>query len=450
MIEMSLAELSVALAGPKSESNERFKGVSINSRNIQPNNLFIALKGEKFDGHDYVYDAAIKGAKAAIVKKLCRKANLPQLIVKDTSTALARLGEYWRAKFTMPVVGITGSVGKTTVKEMIGSILNQTGSCVISEGNMNNEIGLPLTLFKIGKKTKFVVLEMGAAKVGDIEYLAKLAKPDIGVITCCAPAHLKNFKSLENIALTKGALVSNLSLQGTAILNREDYFFERWCKMRSSSNMISFGESGQCFSSQVVVKRDYSTFCLNYNSERQKINIQHPGQHNIKNALAAAAASFALGLGFKTIENGLAAAPKIPGRLFWIRKKNVNILDDSYNANPQALNAAIDTLSTERGEKWVVFGDMLELGATTQKFHDESVVKMNNADITRLFAIGRFSGQATMYFQKESEIFSDLNKLIIRLKQLINKAEPKVSILIKGSRATNLDLVVKAIREADI
>ena len=315
---------------------------------------------------------------------------------------------------------------------------------------MNNEIGVPLTLFKIGGSTKFVVLEMGAAKSGDIEYLAKVAQPDIGVITCCAPAHLENLQSLRNIAHTKGALVSNLPFSGTAVLNSEDVFFSKWTKMNASDNMISFGDHGECFSSEESIKADSTSFCLNLRSASIKLEIKHVGRHNIKNALAAAAASFALGVSMQTIVDGLIATPKILGRLFWIRGKQLNILDDSYNANPKALKAAIDTLCSEQGEKWVVLGDMLELGPSSQKLHNESVIQMNKLDISRLFALGRYSVKSTRYFEKKPENFSDIDNLIKRLKCLIAESETKVSILIKGSRALNLNLVVDALKEANI
>ena len=202
---------------------------------------------------------------------------------------------------------------------MIGSILSQLGSCLTSQGNMNNEIGLPLTLFSIQKDTDFVVVEMGAAKNGDIDYLAKIAKPNIGVITCCAPAHLENLESLENIAITKGALVSNLPSDGIAILNREDKFFDYWEGINSSSNLISFGDHGDCFSSEELTQANSSSFQVNCQSFTGKVKIGQLGKHNIKNALAAVAISCALGVDFDTVAKGLMKTPKIFGRLFWLR-----------------------------------------------------------------------------------------------------------------------------------
>lgn len=450
MIQMRLNDLSSIFNIKGINSDQTFKGVSINSRNTMPSNLFIAIKGTRFDGHDYVKDAADKGAIAAVVERFNPKLSIVQLVVSDTLKALGDLASVWRAKFRVPVIGITGSVGKTTVKEMIGAILSQLGSCLTSQGNMNNEVGLPLTLFSIAKDTDFVVVEMGAAKNGDIDYLAKIAKPDIGVITCCAPAHLEKFESLENIAITKGALVSNLPSDGTAILNREDQFFNYWEKINSSSNLISFGNNGDCFSSQELIQSDSSSFQVNHQSFTGKVKIEQLGKHNIKNALAAAATSCALGVDFGTIAKGLMNTPKISGRLFWFKGERSNILDDSYNANPRALSAAIDAFCYEKGEKWIVLGDMLELGLNAQELHDESIIKMNKAGINRLFTIGSFSAKSSQHFERTSENFTNVNDLILRLKELICASEYKVSVLIKGSRALNLELVVEALKEANV
>lgn len=450
MIQMKVSELPNILNANQIKSDQIFKGVSINSRNTVSDNLFIAIKGKRYDGHDYVKEAMDKGAIAAVVERFNPKLNAIQVVVADTMKALGILASNWRTKFQVPVIAITGSVGKTTVKEMIGSVLNQLGSCLTSHGNMNNEIGLPLTLFGIEKETKFVVVEMGAAKNGDIDYLAKIAKPNIGIITCCAPAHLENFESLENIAITKGALVSNLPPNGTAILNREDKFFDYWKKINSSSSLISFGKGGDCYSSQESVQANSSMFQLNFRSFSGKLEIDQVGQHNIKNALAAAAASFVLKTDIDTVAKGLRNTPKISGRLFWVRGKKLNILDDSYNANPRALNAAIDTLCYEKGEKWIVLGDMLELGSAAQELHDESVMKMNKAGINRLFSLGSFSVKASQHFKKSSENFTGVDNLILRLRELILSSEKKVAILIKGSRALKLDRVVEALKEANV
>ncbi len=450
MIHMKIADLPNILNVKKTNSDQIFKGVSIDSRNTVPNNLFVAIKGKRYDGHDYIKEAIDKGAIAAVVERFNPKLSIIQLVVADTMKALGALASNWRIKFQIPVIAITGSVGKTTVKEMIGSILSQLGSCLISQGNMNNEIGLPLTLFSIEKETKFVVVEMGATKNGDIDYLAKIAKPSIGIITCCAPAHLESFESLENIAITKGALVSNLPSDGTAVLNKEDRFFDYWKKINSSSNLISFGKGGDCFSSQELIDANSSLFQLNFQSFAGKLEIEQVGRHNINNALAAAATSFVLKADLSTIAKGLLETPKISGRLFWVRGKRLNILDDSYNANPRALSAAIDTLCYEKGEKWIVLGDMLELGSNAQDLHDKSVMKMNKAGIYRLFCLGCFSVKASRHFGKLSENFTDVDNLILRLKDLICTSENKVSVLIKGSRAFKLDQVVKALKEANV
>ena len=450
MIQMRLTDLSNILNVKEINSGQTFKGISVNSRDTMPSNLFVAIKGARFDGHDYVKEAADKGAIAAVVERFNPKLSILQLVVSDTLKALGDLASVWRAKFKVPVIGITGSVGKTTVKEMIGSILSQLGSCLTSQGNMNNEIGLPLTLFSIQKDTDFVVVEMGAAKNGDIDYLAKIAKPNIGVITCCAPAHLENLESLENIAITKGALVSNLPSDGIAILNREDKFFDYWEGINSSSNLISFGDHGDCFSSEELTQANSSSFQVNCQSFTGKVKIGQLGKHNIKNALAAVAISCALGVDFDTVAKGLMKTPKIFGRLFWVKGERFNILDDSYNSNPRALSAAIDVLCFEKGEKWIVLGDMLELGLNAQDLHDESIIKMNEAGVNRLFTVGSFSAKSSLHFERISENFTDVDDLISRLTALIRASENKVSVLIKGSRAFNLDLVVEALKEANV
>ena len=416
MIQMRLTDLSNILNVKEINSGQTFKGISVNSRDTMPSNLFVAIKGARFDGHDYVKEAADKGAIAAVVERFNPKLSILQLVVSDTLKALGDLASVWRAKFKVPVIGITGSVGKTTVKEMIGSILSQLGSCLTSQGNMNNEIGLPLTLFSIQKDTDFVVVEMGAAKNGDIDYLAKIAKPNIGVITCCAPAHLENLESLENIAITKGALVSNLPSDGIAILNREDKFFDYWEGINSSSNLISFGDHGDCFSSEELTQANSSSFQVNCQSFTGKVKIGQLGKHNIKNALAAVAISCALGVDFDTVAKGLMKTPKIFGRLFWVKRERFNILDDSYNSNPRALSAAIDVLCFEKGEKWIVLGDMLELGLNAQDLHDESIIKMNESGVNRLFTIGSLSAKSSLHFERISENFTDVNDLISRLR----------------------------------
>jgi UDP-N-acetylmuramoyl-tripeptide--D-alanyl-D-alanine ligase len=419
-------------------------GVAIDTRRVQPGDLFVALKGEHVDGHDFLADAAARGAVAALVTRQV-DSELPQVLVDDASLALGDLASAARARQNVRVVGITGSNGKTTVKTLVASILSRHGRTHVSAGNFNNELGLPLSLLAMPDDTQYAVFEMGAGKPGDIEYLAAIARPDIGLVTLIAPAHLARMGSIEGVAETKGALYRSLPADGVAIINADDAFASFFGGLAGTRQVLRFGlDNPADIGADIIEQRmDGSRFVLITPRGNAEVMLSLPGRHNIANALAATAVALALDVPLKTITEGLEQAAGVAGRLRReVTPGGWTLVDDSYNANPSSIAVAIDTLMLAEGERWLVLGDMAELGNDARELHAQIGALARERGVDRLFAVGPLGAATVEAFGAHGAHFDDKGALIDALNTQIRAG---VTCLIKGSRSAGMEQVATAL-----
>lgn len=441
---MKLSAIALWTHGRLLGSDVEVTGVAIDTRKLKPGDLFVAIKGERADGHDYLAEAAARGAVAALVT---RKVDhpLPQLLVDSTELALGDLASAVRAQRNVRVVGITGSNGKTTVKTLVASILSRHGRTHVSAGNFNNELGLPLSLLAMPRDTEYAVFEMGAGKPGDIAYLAAIARPDIGLITLIAPAHLERMGSIEGVAETKGALYQALPADGIAIINADDAFASFFTGLAGARRVLRFGlDQPADVGADVIEQRvDGSRFVLSTPQGDAEVALPLPGRHNIANALAATAVALALEVPLATIVAGLEQVSGVAGRL---RREVVaggwTLIDDSYNANPSSMAAAIDTLLLAGGERWLVLGDMAELGPDARALHAGIGERARERGVERLFAVGPLGAATVEAFGAGGEHFDDKPALIAALQAQLHAG---VTCLVKGSRSAGMEQVVAAL-----
>ena len=441
MIPLKLTELATLLDGAQPAKEIDISGIVTDSRKAGRGSLFAALPGTRVDGHDYA-DTAIKLGAVALLVSRPLDVTVPQLVVDDVLQALGRIGTLIRDRVDPAVVGITGSNGKTTVKEMTASILKQEGEVLATGGNYNNELGLPLTLFGLEEQHRYAVLEMGASRKGDIAYLAGLAKPDIGLVNNIAPAHLEGFGSIEGVARTKGEMFASLPADGWAVMNADEPWLDTWQDMNSAGNTITFGTAAD---SDVRLVEQGSTGCIVTPQGEFEIQLALPGRHNLINAAAATASALALGSDMESIKKGLKSVKPVPGRLNLLHTAaGWTVIDDTYNANPASLYSALQVLSGIPGEPWLVLGDMKELGATSNKMHREVGENARVMGVKRLFATGEMSAHTVDSFGPGGQHFETREGLIDALRRHIR---PGVNCLVKGSRSMEMESVVEAIIE---
>ncbi len=443
MLNLDLATIAKATNGRLQGANVQVRAVSIDSRKIDEQSLFVALRGERHDAHDFVSAAGESGAVAALVDREI-PGGLPQVIVPDTQIALGQIAGHVRSQRDVCVIGITGSNGKTTVKTLLAGILSRHASTHFSIGSFNNEIGLPLTLLAMPADTRFVVLEMGAGKPGDIAYLVNIAKPAIALVNNIAPAHLERMGSLDGIAETKGALYSGLSDSGVAVINADETFADYFTKLAAGRKVIRFGLGD---TADVSARFSGGDSCCEFTlvSPVGEIHVRIPllGLHNVLNALAAAALALAVDVPLQTIKSGLEAASAVPGR--GARRDHDSgavVIDDTYNANPASFAAAIETLSARPGMRILVMGDMRELGANAEQLHAQVGALAKQRGIDRLYAVGDLSRAAANAFGTEARHFADQASLIAAMQA---ELKPAVTALVKGSRGSAMDRVVTAL-----
>ena len=448
MITGSLKDLARDLQARLVGEDRVFNGVTTDSRAARSGQLYVALKGEKFDGHEYAADAVNSGAVGCVVDHEC-EGRFSQVLVDDTRLALGDLARQWRSRFLIPVIGVTGSNGKTTVKEMIASVLGQRKKVLATQGNLNNDIGLPLTLFKLSTDHQVAVVEMGANHPGEIDYLASIAKPDVAVLTNAGPAHLEGFGSLEGVARAKGEMFTRLSSSGTAIINRDDDFFGLWKELARGKKVVTFGLDA---SADFHARRESPSrmasekFVLCTPLGEVPVQLPLAGIHNTRNALAAAAACFAVGYGLDDIVAGLERVKPVAGRLQFNRvASGAMVCDDTYNANPLSLKAAMETLADMPGTPWLVLGDMGELGPDSQRLHRESGALARKLGVQRMFGFGPLCASAVEAFGEGGEHFTDLESLLETLQAGIG---PEHCVLVKGSRAMRMERVVQALTDS--
>lgn len=447
MIQMSLAQAANITHASLHSITEKqaealsFSGICIDSRQLQSGELFVALPGANVDGHNFIQDALKAGASAALVSRVLDCA-IPQLIVEDTATALSQLAISWRRQCEVRVIGVTGSNGKTTVKNLLAGILSQVVPTLATPGNFNNELGLPLTLCQLDQSHRFAVLEMGARKPGDIEVLAAMAAPSVGIVTNAGPAHLETFGDLDGVARVKGEMFSALPNDGIAILNADDDYADEWRLRCGERRVISFGRHPQA-----DVRSDCTGPECRFVTPKGEVDVtlQLHGSHNVMNALAACAAAIALDVPLHAIANGLAGVAPETGRLqYHTSASGWTIIDDTYNANPASLYAAITTAIQESDEElWLVLGDMGELGESARKMHAEMGEAARQMGVSRFFAVGDLSKHAVNAFGiRAGEYFDDRQHLVERL---CHEIHPGVRCLVKGSRSAGMEQVVQSL-----
>lgn len=416
-------------------------GVSTDTRSLEAGNLFVALIGETFDAHDVVETGNADIAAALLVQHKV-KTNLPQIIVANTYTALQQLAAAWRKRFSFPFIGITGSNGKTSVKELIKQILSTQGQVLATVGNLNNHIGVPLTLLNLNQEHRFAVIEMGANHAGEIAALAKLAEPNIGVVTNIGPAHLEGFGSIEGVAHAKAEMYQNLNANGVAIVNADEHYLEILQTQVGERMQISFGMEKPADVSGKKIASDQIEIITPVGNIRVKPQVT--GMHALLNILAAACVGLALGLDLEDIKSGIENTKAVPGRL--VRVNGLGgavVLDDSYNANPASLAAALDVQAQEPGEHWLVLGDMGELGDESIFMHQKAGEIAKEFGVTKLFAIGDLTQHSVEKFGAGAAHFNSHSALV---KKLQDELMGGICVLIKGSRAMQLEKVVKAIQ----
>jgi UDP-N-acetylmuramoyl-tripeptide--D-alanyl-D-alanine ligase len=419
------------------------------TRNLMPGSLYVAIRGERFDGHDFAYDAAMRNANALLVDHAV-EVDLPQVVVADTQVALARIAASLQLDRGGKVVAITGSNGKTSVKTLTQAILQRAGNTYINPGNRNNEIGLPLAVIDAPDDADFAIYEMGAGKPGDIAYLTDIVTPGVALVNNVAPAHLERMGSLLGVAQTKGAIYSALPADGVAVINADDAFAEYFAGLVAGKRILRFGldASADVTAHDIGASREGSRFVLVTPQGNATVDLPLPGRHNILNALAAASLALACGIAPATIAEGLAASKPVPGRQVPRTLPNGAVLiDDSYNANPGSLDAAIDTLAAAGGEAWLVLGDMRELGAEGEALHADVGRKAKSAGIRRLYTLGPLSAAAASAFGEGARSFESHAALVDALRaDLQQSPQPQtLRCLVKGSRGSAMDRIVTAL-----
>jgi UDP-N-acetylmuramoyl-tripeptide--D-alanyl-D-alanine ligase len=443
VIRMQVAEAAAALQARCSDGSTEFTGCSTDSRSCEREQLFVALAGPNHDGHAHVAEAGRRGAAAAMVSRAV-DAGIPMIRVDDTLAALGQLAAHWRNRFELPVIGVTGSNGKTTVKEMLAAILRAGAPVLATRGNLNNEIGLPLTLMELGTEHRMAVIEMGANHPGEIARLARLARPHVGIITQCAPAHLEGFGSIEGVARAKGELLANLDADGTAIINADDDFAPLWRSLAGGRRILSFAiDNAADVRAEWGAQRTGSRIALTTPAGDIALHLALPGRHNVANAAAASAAALAVGATPEAIITGLESMQPVPGRLeVKATAGDVCVIDDTYNANPASLEAGLEVLAGFSGRHWLVLGDMAELGDDAPTYHSEVADRVRAHGVDRLLTIGELSRLTTERFGAGAEHHVSMDALIAALEASI---EPHTTILVKGSRSMGMERVVAAL-----
>ena len=446
---MTLSSLAQESGGELLGEDVIFSSVSTDTRSLKKGDLYLALVGENFDGNNFIDEAMRSGADSAVVSRQVTS-QLPLLKVADTHVALAKLANMNRQRSAAKIIALTGSQGKTTVKEMLGSILNNSADCLTTEANFNNTIGVPLTLLKLEEQHKYAVIEMGANAAAEIAFSVSATEPDIALITNASPAHIEGFGSLQGIVRAKGEIIDGLKKNGVMVLNADDYYVSDWSARAAGKRSVRFSYENtagdaQYFASQIMGQDDgTSSFNLHTPKGEQLLSIRFLGKHNVLNAIAASAVAMEAGASLTDIEEGLVELNPVPGRLSRLSGMNgCNLIDDSYNANPESFSAAIDVLSISPGRKILVMGDMKELGIDTDLSHRSIGSNAADAGIDGLWATGEKSKLAIDAYAGKGRHFESKEELITALMDIAN---PDLTILIKGSRGAKMDQVVTALK----
>jgi UDP-N-acetylmuramoyl-tripeptide--D-alanyl-D-alanine ligase len=447
---MDLAEAARAVSGSVEGANASFSGVTTDSRSVAAGDLFVALAGERFDGHRFVGEAARRGAAAALTaRRVDTDVPLAQVVVADTRIALGQLAAAWRARFAIPVVALTGSNGKTTVKEMLAAILaahlaGEEDAVLATTGNLNNDIGMPLTLLRLRGRHRYAVIEMGMNHAGEIDYLTRLARPGVALVNNAQRAHVGILGSLEAIAHAKGEIYAGLAPDGIAVVNADDAYAGYWKGLNTGRRIVTFGFADEA---DVRAGRSGEAWRFTTPAGTFDVRLRVAGEHNARNALAACAAAHALDVPAAAMERALATFAGVPGRLQRRRAPGgAVVIDDTYNANPESMKAALAVLAAEPGRRVFVMGDMGELGAQSAAMHAEVGEFARRAGVEVLLALGEASRHAAEAFGAGARHFADAKELAAAAAA---EAGAGATLLVKGSRFMQMERVADALVRGD-
>lgn len=446
MMHMRLSEAAALLGARLHGADAAFRGLSTDTRTVAAGELFVALHGPNFDAHAFLDAAHARGAAGALVERV--PAALPAIEVPDARAAMGRLAAHWRARYSVDTLAVTGSNGKTTVKEMIAAILARDAPVLATRGNLNNDIGVPLTLARLDAGHRRLVVEMGANHAGEIAALAAMARPRIGVITLIAPAHLEGFGSIDAVARAKGELIAALPANGVAVVNADGGYQELWRELAAGRRLLRFGEHADADVRVLHQAQAEGARISLYTADGElDVPLRLAGRHNALNAAAAAAAALAAGVSLQCIADGLASARPVHGRLEILAAPgDVRVIDDTYNANPVSLRAALEVLAQFPPPRWLVLGDMGELGADGAAFHREAGLAARALGIQGLFGMGQLARVAVQAFGAGGHHFDTHAQVLRALNDALDGGD---SVLVKGSRTMEMERVVAALLQGE-
>ncbi len=438
---LHLADIAPAIGAQLIGGDMPITGVSTDSRSVAPGDLFVAIRGENFDGHKFAEAAIARGAVAALTSTEIVGLRIPQLVVDDTRFGYGRLAKFWRRQFSAPTLALTGSNGKTTVKEMLRSILvahtGDAGTVLATEGNLNNDIGVPQMMLQQSVAHRYAVFEMGMNHLGEIDYLSRLVEPEVALVIMAGTAHIGELGSREAIAHAKGEIYNGLKPGGIAVINMHDRFGAYWKEVACDHRTLAFGIAPE---DDIVGEFSDGMFAISCQEERIAVRLQLPGRHNQANALAAASGAIALGVPLATIKQGLETFAGVAGRLRAFTGHNsATIIDDTYNANPDSMKAAIRVMAARKPPRFLVLGDMGELGSDAPAMHREVGAFARQAGIEHLLATGPLSRETVAAFGGPGRHFDTVEELVAAL---LPQLEADTSVLVKGSRFMRMERVV--------
>lgn len=443
---MTLSRAAQALGARLTGADATFTSVGTDTRSVTAGQLFVALIGPRFNAHEFINEAANGGAIGALVSEPCADI-VPCIEVADTRLALGKLAAHWRAQFDVPLIAVTGSNGKTTVKNLIGAMLAahaEPHGGIVTQGNLNNDIGMPLTLLRLRAEHRFAVIEMGMNHAGEIDYLTRIARPTIALVNNAGAAHLEGLGSVENVAHAKGEIFAGLANKGTAIINADDDYADLWRRLAGSRTILTFGLERPADVSARFTPTDDGAL-IELTTPAGSITMRSPllGKHNAANVAAASAASLAAGASLADIQRGLEKLRGISGRLEVKRGLNdARVLDDTYNANPGSLAAGLEVLREARGERVLVLGDMGELGESSAEIHRRVGEMARKVGVQRVFAVGPLTQETVKTFGEGARHFADQASLIAALAPSLRAG---MTVLVKGSRMMKMERVVAGI-----
>jgi UDP-N-acetylmuramoyl-tripeptide--D-alanyl-D-alanine ligase len=457
---MNLSDVASAVGGTLRGDDVVLGAVGSDTRSLSEGQLFVALRGENFDGHNFLAQAAAGGAAGALVDQTHLATGdalpLPCVVVADTRLALGKLAAWWRARFALPLIGVTGSNGKTSVKEMCAAILRAQvrasggvdADVLATAGNLNNDIGLPMMLLRLRETHRFAVIEMGMNHPGEIDYLTRIARPTVAIVNNAQRAHLEGMGALDAVAVEKGAIYNGLSAEGIAVINADDAHAELWRAANQSRKTVSFAIHADAdVRANAVLNPLNAQVTLTTPRGVANFTLHVPGAHNVGNAAAAAAATLAAGVSLDAVVAGLEHFAGAKGRL-QVRRGHAGatVLDDTYNANPDSVRAGIDVLAMTPGRKIFVFGDMGEIGDRAAQYHDEVGGYAKSQGVDQLYAFGEHAAVAARNFGEGGRHFGGLDSLLAALREALT---PDTVVLVKGSRFMKMERVADAIAAAD-